>query len=735
MAGLRRVVAVLLVGSRVAVAQPAMGPAPGHVLVHGHVRDVAGRPVRGARVTIEGATTATAATTATTDASGAYTIDAPAGASLVITAAGYGIGLASTEAADAVLVAEETIEVHGDPPPSVLGTAHLERADIERLPGGGNDIMRSLSAMPGIVDYPLPLGTSGVVIRGSSPQDSRVLVDDFEVPTLYHDVGFRSIIPVESIDSLEYIPGGFGVEVGRATSGVIELTTRAGSDTPHEQAELGAGEMSALAQGTEHGLRYTIGVRRSTLDLYLPYILPPSLDLSLTTVPRYYDEQVRLDYALNSKWTLRLSSLGSDDALALYASRDRNADKRYLSETRFVRATAAALYHDGGWTAKLAASGIALDSRFERGLYQHVDQSSPSVTARAEVSHVARDTAGFADLAWRAGVETVVTQHALDLAMPREHIEGEPPQTVDDPMDTSVTYAGTFATTNHAAWTSATAGLDERVHLTGGLRVDHFSRSGATELQPRGELAVRLGGGLTARISAGAYSRPPEYQTELLANLVPERSRQVIGGLQWDAADGVRLQGSLYYTDRDQLITRDEMTGTLSNRGRGTTKGAELLAIVKRGAWFGWLSYAYSHSTRVDAPGMQMRLFDYDVPHSLNVAASYRHGRFQLGARFRLQSGLPATPVDGAVFDSDANVYYPTFGPVNSVRAPTHHQLDIRIDRWFRWGAARMTQFLDIQNVYMNETAVGYFYGFDYTQRAAFRQLPILPTVGLRGEF
>src|SRR3569623_3034387 len=157
------------------------------------------------------------------------------------------MGRAATEAADAVLVAEETMEVHGEPPPSALGAAHLERADVERLPGGGNDIMRAVSAMPGIVDYPLPLGQSGVVIRGSSPQDSKVLVDDFEVPTLYHDVGFRSIIPVESIDSLEYIPGGFGVEVGRAPSGVIELTPRAGSDTPHEQAALGAGELSALA--------------------------------------------------------------------------------------------------------------------------------------------------------------------------------------------------------------------------------------------------------------------------------------------------------------------------------------------------------------------------------------------------------------------------------------------------------------------------------------------------------
>jgi outer membrane receptor protein involved in Fe transport len=222
---------------------------------------------------------------------------------------------------------------------------------------------------------------------------------------------------------------------------------------------------------------------------------------------------------------------------------------------------------------------------------------------------------------------------------------------------------------------------------------------------------------------------------ELLAPLHAERSRQVITGVQVEPIDGLRVQGSLYYTDRDNLIARDTMTGALGNTGRGTTYGAELLATYKQGPWFAWLTYAYSHSTRIDAPGMDGRLFDYDVPHSLNAAASYRWKHWQVGARFRLQSGLPATPVEGAVFDSDANLYYPSFGPVNSVRAPMHHQLDLRIDRSFKLGPFHMTQFLDIQNVYMNESAVSYFYGFDYTQRAAFHQLPILPTVGLRGEF
>src|SRR5262249_12535474 len=145
---------------------------------------------------------------------------------------------------------------------------------------------------------------------------------------------------------------------------------------------------------------------------------------------------------------------------------------------------------------------------------------------------------------------------------------------------------------------------------------------------------------------------------------------------------------------------------SLVNDGRGTTYGAELLATVRDGPWFAWLSYSYSHSTRVDMPGEPSRLFDYDQPHSLNAAASWRHGKWQLGGRFQLYSGLPLTPVVGAIFDSDQNLYDPLYGKVNSERAPIHHQLDLRVDRAFSLGAAKMTWFIDIQNVYLNESVV-----------------------------
>lgn len=625
----------------------------------------------------------------------------------------------------------ETIEIHGDAPAVAQGAASLSRTDLERLPGAGNDVIRALDAMPGVVAYPLPLGDAGIAIRGGSPQDSKILVDGFEIPMLYHNIGFRSIIPAEAIDQIDYIPGGFDVAYGRASSGIVNLTTRAGGES-HQQAEVSSSDAGAIAQGTFDRGAYLIAVRRSVIDQLLPAVLPKDLDLSLTTVPRYYDEQLRLDYKASPSWDLRLSSVGSDDVLALYTSSTASPTTRLYDRTRFARVTAAAHYHADGWNADLALSGIDQQTVYERGTAQHLTITTPGVNARAEISRGFDDAGVFRHAVWRIGSELAASHNDIALALPQDHREGQPPA-VDDPMDTSARFTGGVWTPDSAAWTSISGELHPRIHLTAGVRVDDFERGHDTVIEPRGELALQLSPTVVARFSAGEYTRPPEFQTELLTpTLGPEHATQLVSGVAFAPREGIKVQGSLYYTDRSHLIT--QVGDQLGNTGTGTTYGAELFATLHDGPWFGWLSYAYSHSTRVDMPSGPSRLFDYDQPHNLNVAASYRWGRFQLGGRFRLYSGLPQTPVHGAVFDSDRNLYAPVYGGVNSERAPMHHELDIRIDRQWHWGPVLMTYFLDIQNVYLNQTPAGYIYSFDYAQRSAYRGLPILPTAGLRAE-
>src|SRR6185436_4326801 len=203
---------------------------------------------------------------------------------------------------------------------------------------------------------------------------SKVFVDDFEIPVLFHNIGFRAILPAESIASLDYIPGGFDVAYGRASSGIVALGTRNGADKRSEQAEVSFIDGGLLAQGPAgEKTRYLVALRRSTIDFVLPSLIPDSVDLSLTTVPRYWDEQLRVDHTLDNRWNLTVSSLGTDDIFELYATKNDDAkDKRFFNRTRFVRNTVAGRWHDGEWSANLALSQLLQEFTFEIGALQHI---------------------------------------------------------------------------------------------------------------------------------------------------------------------------------------------------------------------------------------------------------------------------------------------------------------------------------------------------------------------------
>jgi hypothetical protein len=715
--------------------QPEQEPAP-RVPVSGQVIDPFGVPVRGATVVIEGEPGGVK-----TNARGQFTLDAPLGATLVVEAAGFQPTLATVIAAGAIdeivllsTALAETIELSGQAPPAAPGAAKLDREELQRVPGAGGDIVRALTVMPGVVNLQIPLGYSGVVIRGSSPQDSKVLVDNFEVPVLFHNIGFRAITPAETIATLDFIPGGFDVAFGRASSGIVKLTTRPGATDRSAQAEVSFIDGGVIAQGPAgKDTTYLVALRRSTIDFVLPALIPESVDLSLTTVPRYWDEQLRIDHRLSSRWQLTVSNFGTDDVFELVASKQEDArDKRFFNRTRFIRNTVAAHYHHGEWSADLALSNLLQEFTFELGSKQYIRSRLAALTPRVEVTRSVAKAGGLTDVVWRTGAEVQAGRYTIDLALPKEPREGEPMPEIDF-NDTSERFKDVIYTPDFTAWTALAGNLDPRIRAVSGVRADFFGRGRQLAVQPRGELQVKVARPWTVRLAAGSYHRPPQYQSELLeAQLDSERSVQTIGGVQYEPREGVRAQASLYYTDRTSLISR-AADGSLRNLGRGTSRGGELLATYRGGPWFAWLSYSYSQSTRVDRPGEERRLFTFDQPHSMNAAASWKKGKWQLGARWQLYSGLPFTPALGSIFDSDRNVHLPIYADINSERAPMHHQLDVRVDRTWKVGAMQLTGFLDIQNIYANKSVVTYFYNYDYTQRQAFESLPIIPSIGLRG--
>jgi hypothetical protein len=153
---------------------------------------------------------------------------------------------------------------------------------------------------------------------------------------------------------------------------------------------------------------------------------------------------------------------------------------------------------------------------------------------------------------------------------------------------------------------------------------------------------------------------------------------------------------------------------------------------------------------RKDGPDEEEALTPFDQTHVLTVLGSLRLGRgWEVGARFRLVSGNLETPYVcdpeqkgckpnrlNAVYHATSARYLPLqFGGDYSERMPLFHQLDVRLDKTWRFKRWQLAFYVDVQNVYNHQAVEGISYNYNFTKREYVTGLPFLPTIGLRGDF
>ncbi len=627
------------------------------------------------------------------------------------------------------------------------GETLLRREEITRVPGARGDMLQAVQSLPGIAKVDQIGPQDGLVIRGSSPADSRIFVDGFEIPILYHFGGIQSVIPSEMIDSLTYTPGGFGVEYGKASAGIIDVRTRSGSKDYSGFGEVSFINTAGLAQGPigKKG-NFTAGVRRSYIDALIPLVVSED-DLSFTTLPVYYDYQARAEYRPSSHLTLSSFFFGTDDQLELATTEpdpedpEGEATGRFYNHTRFTYLIGSAAYQRGPVRNRLSLmAGTQLES-FEIGSDRYLRLEQQKLGARDEGRVQVTD-----EIALIAGGETQYHMADNKARRPRPPKEGDPsdPNFIDDPL---ITAAQEYTFVDAAGWGAVELAPLSWIKATGGVRTDWFGRNDALVVQPRGQVRTQVAPTTALLGAVGLYTRPPDSNDETIqtTDIEPERSIQYSLGVEQKLGRGLELTTTGFYMDRSDLIVfaqgnrttqmDDDGAGTYSNEGEGRTYGAEALLRLRTDDFFGWIAYTLSRSERRDHPMDAERLFDYDQTHNLVLVASYKLGKWQLGGRFQYATGSPYTPVTGSTFMSDANEYQPTYGAINSERNPANHQLDLRVDRFFQFDSWKLAAYLDVANVYMNAPVVDRDYSYDYSEREETTGIPILPSIGVRGEF
>jgi hypothetical protein len=280
-----------------------------------------------------------------------------------------------------------------------------------------------------------------------------------------------------------------------------------------------------------------------------------------------------------------------------------------------------------------------------------------------------------------------------------------------------------------------------QLSLIPGLRADYFSDIEAFTLDPRFSARYQLTDSTALKAGVGRFSQPPELGSAIegLGNpeLDPTYALHVSAGVEQQLGEllTVDLEG-FYKRLYDMVVnTEDGSAPRLVNEGEGRILGLELSIELEADALFASLAYTLSRSERQLRDGDYL-LFDYDQPHILTVAAGYELGKgWQLSSTFRLVSGNPETPIEGAVYSADSDRYLPIYGKPNSTRAALFHRLDVRIEKRFVLaGGGNVTFYLDVQNAYNERRPEATGYSFDYRQRTQVKGLPLLPILGVRGE-
>jgi len=277
--------------------------------------------------------------------------------------------------------------------------------------------------------------------------------------------------------------------------------------------------------------------------------------------------------------------------------------------------------------------------------------------------------------------------------------------------------------------------------LLPGVRVDYFEDLDAFTVDPRFTARYEILRTTTLKGGVGRYSQAPEFFQAFAdignPELEPYYAIQTSAGIEqrFGSELSIGLEGFYKWVEGRVVPTPGNAPPRYLNEGEGRIYGAEISLEARPDAdTFGYLAYTLSRSERRDLDG-RWRLFDQDQTHILSAALSRKLGAgWEVGARFRLVSGNPDTPIVSSVYDARTGLYLPVSGEVNSVRSPTFHQLDVRVEKQFRLGAVTLAPYLDVQNVYNAENIEGRGYSYDYRESETVTGLPIFPNLGLRGE-
>jgi hypothetical protein len=639
----------------------------------------------------------------------------------------------NTEIAEVTIVTqkEKIIRVPSDAVSAVMMSPKL----IAKLPNLGEvDVMRSFQLLPGISGS--NESSSGLYVRGGTPDQNLILFDGMTIYHVDHFFGFFSAFNANTIDDIELMKGGFPAIYGGRLSSVMEISGK--------QADLGhfhAGAGISLLSGNAYletpiikdKLSFQFAARRSYSDIIQTGLYNKIFNLynqtTTTNIPsfgnggrgfgggRRFSQQQTVTptfhfYDINSKVIYKPTSK-DEIILSIYNGEDKLDQSRSLSSGFTRNSSSGTLTDITDW------GNTGISSQWKR---KWVDDFN---------SHIFISYSNYFNITDRelnsssSGAQLNARQ-AFDNANVRNNIEDitfrfknqwKITQNQQFSFGTEITHNGI----NYSGFRSDTLivnskanlysyylqdnfDVTKKIHFTAGYRGSYFHGTLKYYSEPRASLIYNVTDDISFKSAVGKYYQFISCVTQediltgnsqywLLDNNtnVPVSSAiHYIAGFSFEKGDYLfNIEG--YYKDLKNILEESQRNtrsflgqANVTNiyAGTGIAKGIEFLAQKKFGKTTGWICYTLG-SVVNNFPDLNYgRPFyaNQDQTHEMKAVVNRTVKKWDLSAVFVYATGKPYTaPVSLyqlTMLDGSTSTYDHLYDK-NGYRLPAYSRLDI----------------------------------------------------------
>ncbi len=646
---------------------------------------------------------------------------------------------------------------------ATMSARKISVEETSRIAGGINDPARMVTSFSGVASD--PAGDNTIIVRGNSPRGVLWRLEGIEIPNPNHFAndgttgGPINVLNSDMVDDSDFYTGAFSAEYGNVTSAVFDMKLRDGNDRKREYT-LKAGVLGTdlTAEGPISGINggsYLANYRYSSLAL-----LDRAGIVDYQGVPEYTDAAFKLKMPAGKAGTFSLFGLGgksnihqmdqSLDGDTLFAESDYGSrmgvlgvtHTRLFGNNNFLYSTVS-MSGNGSrmrYESTVAPIEEPLELREQQDMRRWTIRASTTLNTRINNAHKLR-----------SGVIVSVDRYKLE--MDRWDFDLDRMKNVLDQEGEATTLQG---------FTSWKWRMNEKLSVTSGVHVLHYTLNKATSVEPRIAMRYAVDTRRAFTVGAGLHSRTENVMTYLVRtsrddgsiyqlnlDLGLSRALHAVVGYEQMLTEDIQLKAEAYYQHLyAQPVENDRNSGfwlgnwdgwftdrDLNNEGSAFNRGMEV--SVEKFFTKGWHGMATVSVFEAQYKAMDgvLRNSRYDLGTVANLLAGkeWKVGGekkdkvITTGIRFNIMGGQWRTPIE--LEASIAAGHQVDMPDMFSVKNDPVQKLDVLLA--YRVGRTRVSHEIkaDVQNVLNARTPVYRYYNSDSERIESVDQLSMLPVL------